>query len=96
MARADVPLARNAPAVGNPPNAPVGPGNDHELVLIHRDPPQPHEALDNAAEVQQAHNEPDEPVFEGPEELGPDIVGHGEAAGGASVGPNLATAGGGA
>jgi len=85
MARADVPLARNAPAVDHPPNVPVEPGNNNELAVITRDPPQPHEAPDDAAGVQQAHDEPNEPVLEGPEEFGPDMVGHGDAAGGASV-----------
>lgn len=94
MARADVLLARNAPAVGHPPNAPFEPGNDNEMDPIHRILPQAHEAPDNAAEVQQARDEPNEPVLEGPEELGRDIVGHGDAAGGAPVEPDIAVASG--
>ncbi|KAH6878462.1 hypothetical protein BKA58DRAFT_398509 [Alternaria rosae] len=86
--------SRNAPAVGRPPNAPVEPGNDNELAVIARDPPQPHEAPDDATGVQQAHDEPNEPVLEGPEGLGPDMVGHGHAAGGASVEQDAAAAGG--
>jgi len=95
MARTDVPLARNAPAVDHPANAPVEPGNNNELAVITRDPPQPYEAPDNAAGVQQAHDEPNEPVLEGPEEIGPDLVGHGNVAGGASVEQDAAAAGGG-
>ena len=96
MTRAYVPLARNAPAVGHPPNAPAELGNDNEMNSIHSDPPQPHEAPDNAAEVQQVHDEPNEHVLEGPEGRGRDAVGRSDASGGAPVEPRVAVASGGA
>lgn len=88
--------ARDAPAVDRPANAPVGPGLDVELGVIYRSPTRPDEGPDDAAQVQQGLDGPNEPAVVLREDLGFDAVGHGDTAGDAPVRSDMAVAGGGA